>query len=304
MGILTNPQTQTRVRLLHHTRVGRSETCDLTIRRQFISTEHASLRHQGGRWTIRDLNSSNGVTVNGAPVPERADAPLALGDRIALGQAQEVWILEDDGPPCAVAFGPHGLRREAEDEVLSLPDDAHGWARIERDNDQWCCVDGQGRRTVTDGEILVVHGEPWQLSLPDPVARTKRCSVALRRLPDLSLRIRVAQDNETFEIAFMHGDQAIVLPHRAHHELLVRLAGYLIIDRDQGKSDAAGWRDVGLVAREVGLSRQTFDTHVSRLRRQVHGLGIIGGRGIIERWDGNVGKARLSPIMVSTQPLD
>ena len=304
MGVLTNLRTQDRLVLLHRTRVGRSRSCDLSIRRQFISAEHAILRHQGGRWMIRDLNSSNGVTVNGAPIPERADAPLAVGDQIAFGQAEEIWILEDDAPPTAVAFGPHGVRRDAEDDVLALPDDEHGWARVERDEDQWCCIDAQGRRTVTDGEILVVHGEPWRLSLPDPIPPTKRSSLPLRRLTELSLRVRVAQDNETFEIGFVHGAELIVLPHRAYHESLVRLAGYLIEDREIGESDAAGWRDAALITQELGMSRQTFDTHVSRLRRQVHGLGIIGGRGIIERWDGNIGKVRLAPIPVSIEPLD
>jgi pSer/pThr/pTyr-binding forkhead associated (FHA) protein len=48
-----------------------------------VSGLHCELVFKGGYWTIRDLNSTNGVKVNGVSVSE---AVLYPGDRICIAK--------------------------------------------------------------------------------------------------------------------------------------------------------------------------------------------------------------------------
>lgn len=65
--------------------VGRDDSCDTVLSGDEISRRHAELRMDGPVVAIRDLESRNGVFVNGA---RRADAPLGLGDVVRCGE----WI--------------------------------------------------------------------------------------------------------------------------------------------------------------------------------------------------------------------
>jgi S1-C subfamily serine protease len=71
--------------------VGRRADADLRFDPQRdleVSSRHALIGHDGGRWFVRDLGSTNGTFVNGTRVRE---APLHDGDRIMFGwQGPEV----------------------------------------------------------------------------------------------------------------------------------------------------------------------------------------------------------------------
>jgi two-component system, NtrC family, sensor kinase len=67
-----------------------SSTEAIPIRDDSVSRRHAELTPDQGRWWIRDLESSNGTFVNGAPVLERV--PLGPGDRIRCGDTVLVLI--------------------------------------------------------------------------------------------------------------------------------------------------------------------------------------------------------------------
>ena len=62
--------------------VGRSNDCDVTVNDANVSRRHAEIRHEDGAYWIVDLDSTNGVTVNGKRV-ERA--LLAPEDEILIG---------------------------------------------------------------------------------------------------------------------------------------------------------------------------------------------------------------------------
>lgn len=64
--------------------VGRRESCDVCMRFPNISGLHCELRFREGYWYVRDLNSTNGVKVNGTRVQEKLLHPhdeLSIGKR-------------------------------------------------------------------------------------------------------------------------------------------------------------------------------------------------------------------------------
>jgi FHA domain-containing protein len=67
--------------------IGRSRDCDVVLGDSNVSRHHAEIRPDGHNgWTITDLDSTNGVRVNGRPVTRRA--PLAPGDELDIGTVQ------------------------------------------------------------------------------------------------------------------------------------------------------------------------------------------------------------------------
>ena len=63
--------------------LGRRESCDVPLQFPNISGVHCELSFRDGYWTIKDLNSTNGVKVNGMRVQAR---PLKPGDEIAIAK--------------------------------------------------------------------------------------------------------------------------------------------------------------------------------------------------------------------------
>jgi len=62
--------------------IGRSRSCDLSLRSPDASRRHAEILLAASGWVVRDLDSTNGTFVNGERVTERALQP---GDRIEIG---------------------------------------------------------------------------------------------------------------------------------------------------------------------------------------------------------------------------
>jgi predicted component of type VI protein secretion system len=71
--------------------VGRNATCQLSLDDPLVSRRHALLAVTDDRVTIEDLQSRNGVLVNGKRIAARVD--LQVGDRILIG-AQELTLLQ------------------------------------------------------------------------------------------------------------------------------------------------------------------------------------------------------------------
>src|SRR5436190_14540340 len=65
--------------------VGRDATCDTPLVGNEVSRRHAEFRVDGPIVAVRDLNSRNGVFVNGARV---SDAPMVEGDVVRCGE----WV--------------------------------------------------------------------------------------------------------------------------------------------------------------------------------------------------------------------
>ena len=72
--------------------LGRSRSCDVVLDDANVSRRHAEVRPRGGGWFVADLDSTNGVAVNGVRI-EQAHA-LRPGDRIELGTSVLTFELE------------------------------------------------------------------------------------------------------------------------------------------------------------------------------------------------------------------
>lgn len=87
--------------------IGREPSCNLAIEDGTISRRHAALRREGAGFSVRDLDSRNGIRVQGRKLP---DSPLAHGDILHVGSVQLRFLSEGfaeapppDGPPAVVA---------------------------------------------------------------------------------------------------------------------------------------------------------------------------------------------------------
>lgn len=69
--------------------LGRSRECDVVLDDSSVSRRHARLRPQPDGWVLEDLDSTNGVRVNGRTL--RGAQALRSGDRIELGSTEVVF---------------------------------------------------------------------------------------------------------------------------------------------------------------------------------------------------------------------
>ena len=76
-----DPIPLTKERLL----IGRRGECDIALKFKNVSSQHCRLTLEQGYWFIRDLNSRNGVKVNGLRVQRKRLDP---GDKVSVSKHQ------------------------------------------------------------------------------------------------------------------------------------------------------------------------------------------------------------------------
>jgi pSer/pThr/pTyr-binding forkhead associated (FHA) protein len=70
------------------TRIGRAADNDLQIEHPSVSSHHAEITHQGGVFTLKDLDSTNGTSINDTEIKEQE---LQEGDRIQFGHVDALF---------------------------------------------------------------------------------------------------------------------------------------------------------------------------------------------------------------------
>ncbi|MFV2120307.1 FHA domain-containing protein, partial [Streptomyces sp. Act-28] len=78
-------------------RVGRDPTSDIPLADARVSWHHAVFREEGGRWTVRDEDSTNGTYADGLRVAVR---DVRAGTVLRFGHPQDgpVAVLADAAP--------------------------------------------------------------------------------------------------------------------------------------------------------------------------------------------------------------
>jgi pSer/pThr/pTyr-binding forkhead associated (FHA) protein len=90
---------------LGRTVLGRAPECDIVLEGRLISRQHACIRRDGDLYTLEDLGSHNGTTLNGLPLAQ--PQPLHDGDLIELGGIGRLTFVDGDAtstrpmPPAA-----------------------------------------------------------------------------------------------------------------------------------------------------------------------------------------------------------
>jgi Inner membrane component of T3SS, cytoplasmic domain len=85
--------------------LGRARRAELRIDDPLASRRHVRFTCRAGQWTVLDLASKNGFTVNGAR--PKALATLSPGDRLALG-ATALGFFADGAEPARPVEAPGG----------------------------------------------------------------------------------------------------------------------------------------------------------------------------------------------------
>ena len=103
-------------------RIGRDPACDVQVLSSLVSRFHAEVFPEGGRWWARDLQSLNGLLLNG----ERIDqAELKDGDALQLGKGAPVLLCsmyrQGEAPRTPVAEPPRDLPAEGHRRPVTFP---------------------------------------------------------------------------------------------------------------------------------------------------------------------------------------
>lgn len=297
MASLHHKVTQTPSRLISQHLIGRAERCHLRIPVAHVSSEHASIRWTGEGWELRDLGSRNGTFVDGHRIEPGQRVRLACGQQLSFGRPDDPWVVTDVDAPAAAASSDHTWIF-SEDGLLMLPDTTRVEACVYADEQGgWRVEIGSEYRPVADGEVLVVGGRAWLLSLPTVVAPTSAVPTA-EIVTGLRMRFRVSSDEEHVELDVEGPGLSRSLPHRAHSFAFLTLARARM-DADPSLPEAErGWVYADELARRLRLDIGHFNVAIFRARQQLRDAGVPNADALFERRRGS-GQIRLGVADIS-----
>ena len=122
--------------------VGRSARCDVVLDDDLASREHCKISFEGGAVFVEDMNSRNGVLVNGLPLEERQR--LHHGDQVTAGRSVLVVSRRAHAPKVSGEITPSPDRRAPSEEMTSTGSVAE-------------ILSGSARLALDDGELEVAE---------------------------------------------------------------------------------------------------------------------------------------------------
>jgi hypothetical protein len=275
--------------------VGRSPRNYLRLDLPEVSSQHATLRWTESGWKIRDLNSLNGVFLDGVRLPPERQEVVTLGTRIGIGGVASSWTLVDDAPPEPIArLTADGRLVYGDAGLLPLPTAERPSATIYRNVDgSWLLESALNQARVTDGEIVLVDGLSFELHLYEGAAETRDTSQRPLSLRNATLHFRVSRDREHVALSII-GGRVVDLGARSHHHALLLLAEAQLSDRNDPTLGAAeqGWLAMDQLAEQLHVDATYINVGVFRCRKQLAAAGVLGAEQIVERRRGT-GQLRL-----------
>lgn len=278
-------------------RVGRGNGCDLYLTSDLVSTEHALFRWSGADWELRDLGSSNGTWCNGQRLQSGVWRSLAIGDRLAFGERDEIFEIVNLAAPVVVAYVLDDKERQGndnailgDDEGLMLPNAREPNCLIQEDAPgRWFLhdLDADEHRAIDDNEIVNVGRSRWRISLPLVPERTRRPEPDSKRIEDIGLRFSVSLDQEHVELTVLHDGSEQQLRTRSElYYFLLFLARARLRDRDGGGLPEAeqGWLYGPELVKMLDKSKSTLRSYALRARRVFENeVGVVRADRVIER---------------------
>jgi len=161
-----------------HVLIGRGPDSDVRVEHPSVSTRHAELARESGRWVLRDLNSRNGTRVGIQKVVGARE--LRNNAHIILGEADLLFV--DDAPRAGTPANDHVLRMLERHRQLSRSQVQAARASL---------AAGEGQL----GEVLVARGflspGQWTEALSEASSITGRPARPSRRMLVLALALAV-----------------------------------------------------------------------------------------------------------------
>lgn len=111
LKITSGSQTGKSVDVTKATIIGRGDTAQLQISDKAASREHCKVFEQGGAWVVADLNSRNGIKVNGVSSTRKN---LSHGDKIVIGETTIEFEVTSAGAAKPTAGGAKAGSSEKE----------------------------------------------------------------------------------------------------------------------------------------------------------------------------------------------
>lgn len=279
MATLTSRDTGRIIALRPIHLVGRAAGLDLVLTDPRASTTHAQLAWSKGVWTVRDLGSRNGTTLDGVPVARPRTLPLGA----TLAFAGEAWTVSDVAPPQVFAEAVDtGELRQAREGYLSLPDDDEPEAVVTSTGTAFVLERADESVDAYDREVVRIGSRAWRLHLPSGVGRAPETLSAVRELSSLRLRFSVSRDQETIGLVVSHAPWEADLGQRAHHEVLLLLARARRRDAALEEGEQ-GWVYQDALERDLHWSGNQLYLAVHRVRRQLAEAGVDQAAAIVER---------------------
>ena len=99
--------------------IGRAEDCSIRLNSRYLSRHHAIINYDGNTWVISDLNSTNGIRINGKSA---RTSPIADGDIIAIG-VHQILFRQTDGLGDQSSEQKQSFSSEAMTQTFVIVDD-------------------------------------------------------------------------------------------------------------------------------------------------------------------------------------
>lgn len=106
------------------TTIGRDDENSIRLEDTKVSRRHAVVKPRDGKWFIEDLDSTNGVYVNGAKVKQ---AELRKGDQVHIGSYDLVFEVAQDGEAWPAAGRRPGASLRRRNTLTEHREDLTEW---------------------------------------------------------------------------------------------------------------------------------------------------------------------------------
>ena len=248
------------------------------------SGEHAVLHHNGMRWEVRDLGSTNGTWVNRHRLSKGERQVLTLGSMLMFGGKEVTYELVDETPPAPSARNMRtGEVVRATTRILALPAIDHAVVTIfERLDGQWIAESPNEEQPVADRGVLKVEDDWWSLELPDLSATTIETSRFGPYLEASTLRFALRLNEEQVQMTLVHEGGEIALGQRQYHLPLLVLARAFLAD-EHLPPEERGWVERDVVCKALEIDAGKLNVDIYRARKQLMGAGVLGAPNLVMR---------------------
>lgn len=208
--------------------VGRSPSADVSIPDSQVSSKHAELSEQGGRWQIVDSSSTNGTFVEGRKIP--AGSPQPLSDTLPVRFGPDAAFMFLTASSFLPIFRRIQEKLTSEEPIRASVLDAetdHRGIPVRRirdaitaeatpkkksSGDLFICCDGMDAVRLDPGRPVILGRSPGHATMVLPHGEVSRAHVEIARVGSGATIRDLGSANGTFLCGVRLGASAVDLP--------------------------------------------------------------------------------------------